>query len=593
MSTLKISGNIITTSVGIANVTTGSDPVRSSTLKVKNISANYLDVSGTTTSGVQSIPRSLKIPGRLYTPLETGVTIDGSTWTPVPPPPIQNYLFSLQWTPEPVGILTITGTPYTVDWGDGTTIETNVNAHDYTGSPPGPWDVIITSNDPTFGLQFDDTNLAYISVIDPVNVPIMYQMLKDVTVDLTEYNLDNWNTINVKNMGRMFYQSQFNNTVSPWNVSNVITMSEMFSNSPFNQPLTDWDTSNVVTMSAMFQNSPFDQSLATFDTINVTTIENMFYGSVFNNNVSNWNTSNVTNMSAVFFANPVFNKSLAGWDTSKVNTMYGMFQGASAFNQQIFTFNTINVTNMAAMFQGASAFNYNISNWNTSNVTNMAAMFQGASTFNTFVFANTINVTDMSDMFNGASKFNAPLPWNTSNVTTMRNMFAYANEFANGLANPLLLNTSKVTDMSYMFANCLSMNNQLLHTPGTAKWDTSKVVNMTGMFANCATFTTNEFVSSLNNWNVSNVTTMENMFSTVIPNSVFSDILNGWVGQGIQSDLIIGIAATPGAQTILTSTNPSLQTQLDEYGVKFQLFNTNTLIEGPDYYYADTSSIFV
>jgi len=178
-------------------------------------------------------------------------------------------------------------------------------------------------------------------------------------------------------------------------------------------------------------------------------------------------------------------------------------------------------------------------------------------------------------------------------VTTMRNMFAYANEFANGLANPLLLNTSKVTDMSYMFANCLSMNNQLLHTPGTAKWDTSKVENMTGMFANCATFTTNEFVSSLTNWNVSNVTTMENMFSTVIPNSVFSDILSGWVGQEIQSDLIIGIAATPGAQTILTSTHPSLQTQLYAYGVKFQLFNTNTLIEGPDYYYADTSSIFV
>jgi hypothetical protein len=80
---LKIPGNIITKSAGVNEDTSGSEPVRNSILKLKNISANYLDVVGTTTSGVQSIPRTLKLPGSFYTPLQTGVSIDGSEWTPI------------------------------------------------------------------------------------------------------------------------------------------------------------------------------------------------------------------------------------------------------------------------------------------------------------------------------------------------------------------------------------------------------------------------------------------------------------------------------------------------------------------------------
>jgi len=92
MSTLKISGNIITSNIGVETQNSGIIPVSPSTLKVKYVSANYLDVVGTTTSGVQRIPRNLKIPGRLYTPNVTGVTIDGSTWTPVSP--IVTYTFN-------------------------------------------------------------------------------------------------------------------------------------------------------------------------------------------------------------------------------------------------------------------------------------------------------------------------------------------------------------------------------------------------------------------------------------------------------------------------------------------------------------------
>ena len=79
---LKIPGNIFTSNAVVGSQTSGSAPLRNQLLKVKNISANYLDIVGTSTSGVQSIPRSLKIPGSFYTPLATGVTINESTWTP-------------------------------------------------------------------------------------------------------------------------------------------------------------------------------------------------------------------------------------------------------------------------------------------------------------------------------------------------------------------------------------------------------------------------------------------------------------------------------------------------------------------------------
>jgi hypothetical protein len=80
---LKNPGNIITNSAVVNAQTSGSVPVRNSILKVKNISANYLYIVGTLTAGVQSVPRNLKLPGSFYTPLASGVTINGSTWTPV------------------------------------------------------------------------------------------------------------------------------------------------------------------------------------------------------------------------------------------------------------------------------------------------------------------------------------------------------------------------------------------------------------------------------------------------------------------------------------------------------------------------------
>ena len=73
-----------------------------------------------------------------------------------------------------------------------------------------------------------------------------------------------WNVSNVKNMGAMFQNSDFNQNISSWDVSNVKNMRWMFSHSSFNQDISSWDVSNVKIMCGMFQKSHFNQDISSW-----------------------------------------------------------------------------------------------------------------------------------------------------------------------------------------------------------------------------------------------------------------------------------------------------------------------------------------
>ncbi|XWT46456.1 BspA family leucine-rich repeat surface protein [Mycoplasma capricolum subsp. capricolum] len=64
-----------------------------------------------------------------------------------------------------------------------------------------------------------------------------------------------------------------------------------------------WDTSNVANMSRMFwEATNFNQLIGNWNTSNATNMEYMFYGAKnFNQNISSWNTSNVRDMTKMFF----------------------------------------------------------------------------------------------------------------------------------------------------------------------------------------------------------------------------------------------------------------------------------------------------
>ena len=75
-------------------------------------------------------------------------------------------------------------------------------------------------------------------------------------------------------------------------------------------------------------------------------------------------------------------------------------------------------------------------------------------------------------------------------------------------------NVSNVTNMSQMFMSCFAFNQPLNN------WNVSNVTDMAYMFYNC-----NNFNEPLNNWNVSNVTDMQFMFSQCIN---FNQDLSNW-----------------------------------------------------------------
>ncbi|WP_222703366.1 BspA family leucine-rich repeat surface protein [Campylobacter hyointestinalis] len=70
------------------------------------------------------------------------------------------------------------------------------------------------------------------------------------------------------------------------------------------------------------------------------------------------------------------------------------------------------------------------------------------------------------------------------------------------------IDTSLITDMSYLFYEDILKNKIIrIDFSGIENWDVSNVINMRNMFCKCYTFN-----QPLNNWDVSNVTNMNTMF---------------------------------------------------------------------------------
>jgi len=118
-------------------------------------------------------------------------------------------------------------------------------------------------------------------------------------------------------------------------------------------------------------------------------------------------------------------------------------------------------------------------------------------------------------MFHGATVFNRTINWNTVKVTNTAYMFKSARAFNNnGDAGINNWDVSKVSDMTEMFYYADSFNQPLNN------WNVSKVSTMVTMFDWAKAFN-----QSLNSWNVSNVSNMQGMFQT---NTAFNGDIGDW-----------------------------------------------------------------
>lgn len=170
-------------------------------------------------------------------------------------------------------------------------------------------------------------------------------------------------------------------------------------------------------------------------------------------------------------------------DVSQVRNMAGLFEGCSSLKSlDLSSWDTSNLDFMNSVFEGCSSLTYlNVSGWKTDKVTSMNSLFNFCSSL------ESLNIKD----------------WKVNKVTDMSGMFCNCNSLKSIDIGGWL--TTKVKDMSGMFQNC-----QSLQSLNFGRWITLAATDMSYMFFDCRSLTTIYVGPS---WNVSNVTSSENMFA--------------------------------------------------------------------------------
>ncbi len=199
-------------------------------------------------------------------------------------------------------------------------------------------------------------NISSFNTSKVVNMSNMFE-----GTSLSEMDLSHFDTSNVTDMNQMFRYTDFITLdLSGFNTIKVKSMYSMFNGAYYleNLNISSFDTSNVTNMSRMFYNIKIRNiDLSHFDTINVTNMSYMFYNMpIVSLDLSGFDTSNVTNMSYMFSGNNnLYSLDLSSFDTSKVTSTDNMF------------YNTYTLTNAYARTQ-ADADRLNSSPNKASNV---------------------------------------------------------------------------------------------------------------------------------------------------------------------------------------------------------------------------------
>jgi gliding motility-associated-like protein len=385
--------------------------------------------------------------------------------------------------------------------------------------------------------------------------------------------LEAWVFPDATDMTSMFDGSQaFNQPLQNWDVSNITNMSYMFFEAgAFNQPLEGWDVGAVTDMSYMFYDATvFNQPLNGWDVSAVQNMEGMFnFNPAFNQPINGWDVSNVTNMYAMFDYAAVFNQPLDNWDVSQVTDMSYMFEEATSFNQNLGNWDIGMVTDMQGMLDNSnlSSSNYDATliGWaddNGGTQTIPSGITLGAAGLNycsAVAARNTLtstfgwSITDAGEFCPFVTTWRATggtisIPTNLTDYPTGYNNFkVYYTNLTNpgiaegsivsiaptitGLEDNSIYRVEIIGDFPAIYFNGTTSGNQnkilSIEQWGDIQWqsmkkafspcpnlvgnasdapDLTQVTDMTQMFLRTS------FNQDISNWDVSNVTTMYEMF---------------------------------------------------------------------------------
>ena len=266
------------------------------------------------------------------------------------------------------------------------------------------------------------------------------------------------------------YAENFNGSISLWDTSKVENMSNMFAGAKsFNQDLNNWNVSNVKDMSCMFSYAEkFDGNISLWNTSCVKNMASMFYGAkLFNADISKWNTSSVTNMNFMFALTKNFNQNISNWDISNVEAVTSMFNRAESFNQDISSWNVFHIKSIAFMFFKARNFNQDLSSWKVSRECMTDKMFfQSGIAEPPFWYCNKEYYNNQNEKTAGIKDKYVPL--------NNRELIAVANNDDIPLNE---IDVHYVSDFSNVFAY-----SEREDFSGIENWDISHVTDMTDMF---------------------------------------------------------------------------------------------------------------
>jgi surface protein len=146
--------------------------------------------------------------------------------------------------------------------------------------------------------------------------------------------------------------------------------------------------------------------------------------------------------------------------------------------------------------------------------------------------------------------------------------------FPNGFPDVTKLCTTRVTDMSYLFWDCVDMQfNQPI-----GSWDVSNVTTMENMFGAECGWAEKEFNQDISNWDVSNVTNMKGLFSN---NSDFNQDISNWDVSNVTNMSYMFYLAQSYNQSILgwdTSNVTNMRSMFNEaYSFNQDTNNINTV----------------
>jgi surface protein len=305
---------------------------------------------------------------------------------------------------------------------------------------------------------------------------------------------------------------------------------------------------------------------------NLSSTDNLrsFFRDCFNlttvNNFENWDISRMNSLRTMLFNCRKFDQDVGSWNTSRVTNFLGTFGSSVIQGDPVGVFNnggspsignwdTSNATDMTQMFVNQPKFNQNIGSWNVKNVTNMTAMFGIYWTVSTpwQTMSGSFNnggspsignwdvsqVTSFNSMFTGQLSFNQNIgSWNVGKVTTFQNLFS--------VFNPTPAFSSSLLTFNNGGSN--SINN----------WNLTSSTRIDQMFKDAGNFN-----QPIGNWNVSNVTN----FANFMTNKTFNDysvanydaLLIGWASRPVVSGRSINFgtikysAAASASRAILTS----------------------------------------